>query len=59
MNTATVRVNNYTNTTVRERKVSLIERVRKYLAENKDIIISGLAFTSGNASIYNLYRSAR
>ena len=59
MSTATVRVNNYTNTTVRERKVSLIERVRKYLAENKDIIISGLAFTSGNASIYNRYRSGR
>ena len=57
MSTATVRVNNYTNTTVRERKVSLIERVRKYLAENK--VISGLAFTSGNASIYNLYRSGR
>lgn len=43
----------------REEKASLMERIRKYFAENAETISSGLFMLNGNATPYLLYRSMK
>lgn len=56
MSTIAVSQNRYAR---REEKASLLERIRKYFAENADTINSGLLMMNGNASPYLLYRSMK
>ena len=39
-----------------EKKVSLTERFRNYVAENSAVIVSGIAMLNGNTNAYRVYR---
>ena len=56
MSTMAVSQNRYAG---REEKASLMERIRKYFAENAETINAGLLMMNGNVSPYLLYRTMK
>lgn len=56
MSTVAVSQNRYAG---REEKVSLMERFRKYFAENAEMINAGFLMMHGSVSPYLMYREIR
>lgn len=52
MSTIAINKNSYA---VREERVSLIERMKRFFAENQKMITSGLLLINGNTGAFQMY----